>query len=130
MSEPPSPEPPPSRPSWRQHPLVRRLPLLVVAAIGLFFLLPQAPREVELDYDFGTYGRGATRVEIEIRDARGVGVRRTERKLAPGTTREVQHLRLERGAYRVTLTFTSSAGSEKAERDFSVRDEEVIEVKL
>jgi hypothetical protein len=109
---------------------VRRLPLLVVAAIGLFFLLPQAPREVELDYDFGTYGRGATRVEIEIRDARGVGVRRTERKLAPGTTREVQHLRLERGAYRVTLTFTSSAGSEKAERDFSVRDEEVIEVKL
>jgi hypothetical protein len=119
--------PPPKRPL---HPLLKRLPLLLVAAIGLVYVLPQAPRDVEVDYDFGSHGLAATHVDIELRDGRGVGLRRTELNLVPGTRRHTQRVRLARGRYHATLTFSSPSGTERVEQDLAVADEEVVEVRL
>ena len=88
------------------------------------------PRDVEVDYTFGDYGRGATRLEIDLRDARGVGLRRSDVKLVPGAFSHTQHVRLARGVYQATLTFARDGGSERVTRDVPVGDDEVIDVRL
>jgi hypothetical protein len=130
LSQPAPGEAPPAAPNWRQSRWVRRLPLLVVALVGLVFLLPAAPRDVELDYELDAYPPNLSGLEIVIRDRRGELVRRTQLNLKGTSTRIAQHARLTRGSYRLELTLRYPDRTERLSRQVEVGDEEAIEVRL
>ncbi len=106
------------------------MPLLIVAAIGLFYLMPQMPHEVEIDYEFERYSPQLNGLEIEIHELSGASVRRTELHFAESVTHYRQKLKLARGTYLVKLTFDYPGRTEQAERRFDVTDAEQLELRF
>ncbi len=69
-----------TRRSWRQHPLLRRLPLLVLVALGLWLWQVTNVPDRELVWHLEGPGWGEIRaVEFQIKDEGGELVRREER---------------------------------------------------
>jgi len=119
-------EDPPRRRLWDSR-WVRRLPLLIVAGIGIAFFLPRMPHEVELEYHLGSAAAGLQTLDIEVLDAEGREVHRTvvhgERAQHP-----VQHLKLPNGDYRVELKLEYPEKVDHRASSFHVEDAGLIEL--
>lgn len=123
MTEPAEPA---RAPSWRESRWIRRLPLLLVAAVGFFFLLPKVPHEVELDYNLGRAARGAQQVEVEVLDSEGHRLRRTVVKSPDKHV--LQKLKLPKGGYRAELELTYPDRIDRRARSFDVGEGGTIDL--
>lgn len=121
MSE---PQEPPRR-IWDSR-WIRRLPLLLVAAVGLVFLLPRVPKDVEVDYDLGRAQRGLAQVDVEVLDAAGRPMHRTV--FNQPEKHVVQHLKLPKGEYRAELELKYPDHNEQRARRFTVGEVDAIDL--
>lgn len=88
---------------WRSHPLVKRLPLLVLVALGLWlwqaFSAPE--RELVLRLEGPGWQRVRT-VEVQVLDEAGALLRREERFFSSAPPGElVLQVKLREGTYQV-----------------------------
>ncbi|MBS2032534.1 MAG: hypothetical protein JST54_31970 [Deltaproteobacteria bacterium] len=126
---PAEPAPPSPKPSWRDSQWLRRLPWVILVAVGLLVLLPKAPHDVELAYHLGRAANGLQETEAEVFDSNKSEVQRSlfrgEQARAP-----VQHLRLPKGSYRVELRLTYPDRVERRQRTFEVEEAERIDLEV
>jgi hypothetical protein len=94
-----------------RHPLIRRLPLLIVGLVGIWFWRTSVGTEHEVIYRLAP-GFGATeRVEIQLRDADGKLVKREVWFFDDRPAGDItQKLQLKSGDYQAQV-FVSSRGS-------------------
>lgn len=112
--------------------LKRRLPLLIVAAVGLWMMSGGAPKETTLVYRLGDRAERLSSLEVQLRKANGKLVRSTQFRFdaARPAPREQPHaLSLEPGDYRleVALRYAGEDGggrSDRIERSLSFDGEE------
>lgn len=101
-----APAPPPARPHWRQHPLVRRLPFLLLLAFGAWLWQSSEAdtRSIQLVLE-GEGWRDVTALEVQVAGADGDLLKREERFFGPGGAPPVVHLeaKLPPGEYRARL---------------------------
>lgn len=117
---------------WRrlgENPFVRRLPLLLVAAVGFFFLLPKVPHEVELDYDLGGGAAGLQTLSLEVVDASGTVLRRSVLK-GDAARHPVQRLRLAKGQYRVDARLEYADRVDRRTVRFGLEDADRLDLAL
>ena len=107
-------------------PWIRRLPLLVVALIGIFFFLPQIPHDVEVDYDLGRAAKGLQTLDIEILAPDGSRLHRSVFNVPE--KHAVQHLRLKKGDYRAELELRYADRLERRARSFVVADDPRVDL--
>jgi len=92
------------RRSWRQHPLLKRLPLLLLLLIGLLLWRSQG-EERQLVYVLPPEREDIERVEVQLRDDKGELIKREawffERGRAP--TEVVQKLKVREGTYQAEV---------------------------
>ena len=89
-SEPSPPPPAPERRGWRSHPLAKRLPLLLLAALG-FWLWNNTgtpERELRLQFD-GPEWSAARALDLQVVDAEGKVFKREERFFTSGAPPEM-----------------------------------------
>jgi len=106
---------------------VRRLPWLILLAVGLLVLLPKSPHEVELAYHLGRAANGIQETEVEVFDEKNAEVQRSvfrgEQARAP-----VQHIHVPRGTYRVEVRLTYPDRVEKRTRTIEIEEAERLDL--
>jgi len=110
-----------------KSPWVRRLPLLLVAVVGIVVFLPHLPHDVSVRYRLGPAARGLSAFDAVVTDSRGRAVHRTvlEGALA---AHPVQHLRLAPGRYRASITLTYPDHVDHRALAFHVQREDEVEL--
>ena len=109
---------------WRQHPLLRRLPLLLMVAGAVFLLPTLQSRDVTLTLDFPAHAAALTSYEVVVRDLDGHALRTSVRQGA-ATTFE-QKLSLPRGTYVVQVTFHQAGLAQRVELPLEIGDAERV----
>ena len=101
-----APAPPPPRPHWRQHPLLKRLPFLAALAFGAWLWQSgeAEKRHVQLLLE-GEGWRDVTALEVQVAGPDGDLVKREERFFGPGGAppRVELEAKLAEGEYRARL---------------------------
>jgi len=100
-----------ARPGWRSHPLVKRLPLLVMAALGVWLWQTTGTPERELVWQLDGSSWSAVRaLDFQVVDPEGKILKREERFFPSGAPPEVTlKVKLPEGSYR-TLIFVKEQG--------------------
>jgi hypothetical protein len=117
-AEPSAPPPPaPERRDWRKHPLAKRLPLLLLAALGLWLWRTTGTPERELRFQFDGPGWSAARaLDLQVVDDEGKSLKREERFYASGPPpEEMFKVDLPEGTWRARL-FVKLEGREQRVR--------------
>lgn len=111
----PSPAPPPGRPNWRKHPLAKRLPILLFAALGFWLWKHTGTPTRDVVWQFDGYGWGEVRaIDFQVTDAEGHIVEREERffgKAGPPPELTTK-MELPAGTYQTRL-FVKREGQEQ-----------------
>lgn len=109
--------PAPERRSWRTHPLARRLPLLLLVALGVWLWRVTATPSREVVWQFDGPGWSEVRaIDFQMTSPSGELVEREERFFSAGPPPEVTtKMDLEAGTYRVLL-FVKREGEEQRTR--------------
>jgi hypothetical protein len=126
---PPTPAPAPARPSWRKHPLARRLPVLLLAALGFWLWKVTGTPTREMVWQFDGYGWGDVRaIDFQVMGPDGKLVEREERMFGPtgppvelkmewslpaGTYRTLLFVKLHNREPRTQLVDTLTVGDEE-----------------
>ncbi|MDY7231100.1 hypothetical protein [Hyalangium rubrum] len=102
---------PEARPSWRNHPMMKRLPLLVLAGLGLWLWQVTRTPERELVWQLDGSGWGAVRsLDFQVTAEDGRIVKREERFFSEAPPAEVKvKVDLPEGTYRA-LIFVKEPG--------------------
>jgi hypothetical protein len=102
---------PGARPGWRSHPLMKRLPLLVLAALGLWLWQTTGTPERELVWRLdGSAWSSVRGLDFQVMDAEGKILKREERFFTGAPPFEVTlKVALPEGTYR-TLIFVKEEG--------------------
>ena len=87
---------------WHQHPLVRRLPLLLVA-IGGIWLFRTRGAERELVWSLPKDVPGITQLEVQLRDADGDLVKRETLFVREGERDKTEKVKLSPGTYEAQV---------------------------
>ncbi|MFN7131875.1 MAG: hypothetical protein ACK4N5_07325 [Myxococcales bacterium] len=114
-------------------PLLRRLPLLAVAAVGIWLLSSSAPKETTLVYRLGARSAGLERLEVEVQRGAGEVVRRTEFRFSdarPAPVEQPHALSLPKGDYRLRLALRYAGRDDALERPLQFEGEERIVLNL
>lgn len=100
-----------ARPGWRSHPLLKRLPLLVLAALGIWLWQGTSTPERELVWQLEGSGWSAVRaLDFQVTDTEGKILKREERYFAAAPPSEVTlKVSLPEGSYQ-TLIFVKEEG--------------------
>jgi hypothetical protein len=100
-----------ARPGWRNRPLMKRLPLLVMAAVGVWIWQATATPERELVWRLDGSGWSAVRgLDFQVTGEDGKILKREERFFSTAPPPEVTlKVALPEGSYR-TLIFVKEAG--------------------
>ena len=100
-----------ARPSWRNHPLGKRLPLLVMAALGVWLWQTTGTPERELVWQLDGSGWSAVRaLDFQVTAPDGKILKREERFFSGAPPYEVTlKVDLPEGTYR-TLIFVKEEG--------------------
>lgn len=111
---PPATEPTPERRHWRSHPLAKRLPLLILAAFGLWFWQDSGKPEHELRLQFDGAGWSAARaLDLQVVDDEGKVLEREERFYRSGPPpEETFALDVPEGRWRARI-FVKLEGHER-----------------
>jgi hypothetical protein len=125
----PQTPPPSERRSWRTHPLARRLPVLLLVALGLWLWQVTGTPTRELVWQFDGYGWGDVRaIDFQVLDPEGKILEREERmfgptgppaeltlkwELPPGTYRTLLFVKLQGREPRTQLVETLTVGDEE-----------------
>jgi hypothetical protein len=123
-SEPPATPPPPARHGWRKHPLAKRLPLLLLAALGFWLWRTTGTPERELHFQFDGPGWSAARaLDLQVLNPDDTLLKREERFYASGPPpEETFKVDLPEGSWRARV-FVKVEG-----REGRVRLDEVLVV--
>jgi hypothetical protein len=111
----PATSPAPERRGWRRHPLAKRLPLLVLVALGMWLWQTTATPSREVVWQFEGPGWSEVRaIDFQLADPSGELVEREERFFGPsGPPPELTlKMELEAGTYRTRL-FVRHEGREQ-----------------
>lgn len=121
---------PPERRPWFKHPLVRRLPLLLVAAVGIW-LFQSRGSERTLIWQLPRDRAQITQLEVQLWDAEGTLLKRETFFFESGAPAEVpQKVTLPEGTYQAQIFIgRSGAPTRGIERALKV-DAETIWVNL
>lgn len=121
-SEPPPPPRAPERRGWRSHPLARRLPLLLLAALGFWLWQHTGTPERELRLQFDGPGWSTARaLDVQVLDAEGKVLKREERFFASGAPPEVSvEVDLPEGVWRARLFVKLEGREERVRLDESL----------
>jgi hypothetical protein len=111
---------------WRQHPLLKRLPLLLMVAGAVWLLPTLQPRDVTLALDFPRHVAGLTGYEVVVRDLDGHALR-TSLRQGRATAFE-EKLSLPRGTYVVQVTFRQGEQAQRVELPLVVGDAERVDL--
>ncbi|MBF5040904.1 hypothetical protein FGE12_00770 [Aggregicoccus sp. 17bor-14] len=106
------PAPPPAR-DWRRHPLLRRLPVLVLVVVGfaLWDWTKVPERELVWNLD-GPGWAGVRGLEVQVLDAQDALLKREERFFSgPPPSQLVVPLQLREGHYRARFFLRTDAGT-------------------
>jgi hypothetical protein len=99
-----------------RHPLLTRLPLVLVLLAGLWFFTRGAP-EQEILWQLPAERAAIERVEIQLRDGKGVLVQRAEFFYPGGAPAEIsQKIRLEDARYEAQIHITRRDGTARTWR--------------
>jgi hypothetical protein len=100
-----------ARPGWRSHPLMKRLPLLVMAGLGVWLWQVTGTPERELVWRLDGSGWAAVRaMDFQVTASDGKILKREERFFAAGAPPEVTvKAELPEGSYRA-LIFVKEEG--------------------
>lgn len=100
-----------AKPGWKSHPLMRRLPLLVIVALGLWLWKVTETPERELVWQLDGPGWSAVRaLDFQVTGADGRILKREERFFSSAPPPEVTvKVELPEGAYRA-LIFVKEEG--------------------
>jgi hypothetical protein len=100
-----------ARPGWRSHPMMKRLPLLVMAALGVWLWQTTGTPERELVWQLDGSGWSAVRsLDFQVTAPDGMIVKREERFFAGAPPHEVSlKVALPEGTYRA-LIFVKEEG--------------------
>lgn len=100
-----------TRPGWRNHPLMKRLPVLVFVGLGLWLWQNTGAQDRELVWRLDGSGWSAVRaMDFQVMAPDGTILRRVERLFsAPPPSEVTLEMKLEEGAYR-TLIFVKEEG--------------------
>lgn len=100
-----------ARPSWRNHPLMKRLPLLAFAALGIWLWQWTSTPERELVWQLDGYGWSTVRaMDFQVTGADGKILKREERFFTSAPPHEVSlKVALPEGSYRA-LIFVQEEG--------------------
>ncbi|XXF81451.1 hypothetical protein P2318_17345 [Myxococcaceae bacterium GXIMD 01537] len=123
--------PPPARPGWRTHPLAKRLPVLLLLALGLWLWKVTTPPTREVVWQFDGYGWGEVRaIDFQVMDPQGTLVEREERFFGPaGPPPELRaQWDLPPGTYRALLFIKREgrATRERVEEPLTVGEEQYV----
>ena len=101
----PPPAPAPERRGWRSHPLAKRLPLLLLAALGFWLWQTTGAPERELRLQFeGAEWSAARALDLQVLDEEGKVLKREERFFSSGPPPEVTfQVDLPEGVWRARL---------------------------
>lgn len=125
-----------SPPPGIRRQLLRRMPLLIAAAVGLWLLSGPRPQETVLVYRLDGRAEALSSLEVQLLELPDAElVRRTEFRFDPSrpAPRELNHpLSLEPGAYRVEARFHygDAEAPQRLERSLSFDGEERIVINL
>jgi hypothetical protein len=94
-----------ARPGWRNHPLMKRLPLLVLAALGFWLWQATSTPERELVWRLEGSGWSAVRgLDFQVTGADGTVLKREERFFTGTPPAEVTlKVALPEGSYRALI---------------------------
>jgi hypothetical protein len=108
----PSPEAPAQR-DWRRHPLLRRLPVLVLVVLGFGLWDWTKVPERELVWNLDGPGWASVRkLEVQVLDGQDALLKREERFFSgPPPSQLVLPLALRAGSYRARFFLRTDAGS-------------------
>lgn len=109
-------------------PWIRRLPLLVIAAVGIVFFLPRMPHDVDLELHLGAAANGLQSIDVEVLE----GGKVLHRTVASGDQAQhlVVHLKLPKGDYRVEAKLEYAQSVARRASSFHVEDAGLVEVDL
>lgn len=138
--QPPAPAPPPpesrpaagaERPGWRSRPLAKRLPLLILAALGLWLWRVTGTPERELVFQLEGPGWGDVRaIDLQVMGGEdGQLLKREERFFASGPPPEVTFkVDLPEGPGRALLFLKREGQAERVRlvQDLTVGEEQYI----
>lgn len=117
--------------SWRQHPLAKRLPLFVLAALGLW--LWQRSQSSQRELVLQLHGPGWATVhgiDVQLATPEGVLVEREERYFSGPPPAEITlECRLDPGRYQLSV-FVQGVEGPPLRATVDVRDERYIVQKL
>ncbi|MFP2930025.1 hypothetical protein ACLESO_33485 [Pyxidicoccus sp. 3LG] len=104
MADTPPPEPS-ARRSWRSHPMAKRLPLLLLLALGLWLWETSGTPEREVTFQFSGPGWSTVRaLDLQVLAEDGNVLKREERFFASGPPAEVTFkVDLPEGTWRARL---------------------------
>jgi hypothetical protein len=108
-------------------PWIRKLPLLVMAGIGIAFFLPRMPHDVDVEYHLGSAAQGLRSADIEVFNEAGQPVHRTVVQ-GQAAQHPEQHLRLPTGDYRVELKLEYADKVDHRASSFHVEGAGLVEV--
>jgi hypothetical protein len=95
---------PGAKPSWRDRPLMKRLPLLVFAGLGLFLWQVTAPPERELVWRLEGEGwNGVSSLDIQVMNSEGQILKRQERFFHERAWEVTVKMDLPEGTYKALL---------------------------
>jgi hypothetical protein len=98
---------PGAKPSWRDRPLMKRLPLLVLAGLGLWLWQVTAPPERELVWRLEGGGWNSVRsLDIQVMNSEGQLLKRQERYFSERESEVKVKVDLPEGTYRVLFFIT------------------------
>ena len=100
-----------AQPGWRSHPLMKRLPLLVLAALGVWLWQSTSTPERELVWQLDGSGWSAVRgLDFQVTGLDGKIIKREERFFSTAPPPEVTlKVELPEGSYRA-LIFVKEEG--------------------
>lgn len=105
---------PPERRAWHRHPLVRRLPLLLVGLVGIW-LWRTSGNERQIIWQLGPGHSTVREIEFQLRDDDGKLVARETRFFTEGAPAEVsQDVSLPEGTYAAEV-FVKRVGNVRSE---------------
>ncbi|WP_371876594.1 hypothetical protein, partial [Pyxidicoccus fallax] len=115
--------PVPDRRGWRSHPLAKRLPVLLLAALGFWLWRTTGTPERELRLQFEGPGWSAVRaMDLQVLDEEGKVLKREERFFASGPPPEVTvEVDLPEGTWRTWLFVKLEGREERVRLDESLQ---------